>query len=215
MTENKAKTKVIVIRHTNTGFHGVYFLGRADVPITKDGIEHAKKIGKKLKDLKIDKMYSSCLKRSIMTAEEIAKPHGIDIEHKKEFNEVDFGVMDGLTGEEIEKRYPGLLEERNKDRIHFKPPEGESYVEADRRVMPVFRQLFEKHKGETVVVVMHGVLIRLIYKEITGRDIYKDGNHIGFGCRIYYESGPDGNIKFIKIENDVPSEGGKDWKPKK
>ena len=32
------KTKVMVIRHANTGFHGVYFLGRADVPITKDGI---------------------------------------------------------------------------------------------------------------------------------------------------------------------------------
>lgn len=213
----KQKTIVILIRHTNTGFHGVYFLGRADVPITRDGIEHAKRISEKFKDLKIDTIYSSCLRRSIMTAEEIARPHGLEVEHRDEFNEIDFGVMDGLTGEEIEKRYPGLIEKRNRDRIHFKPPEGESFIEARKRAMPVFRELFETHKGKTVVVVIHGVLMRLIYREVTGKDIYKDGKYIGFGCRMVYEkpANRDGKIRFVRIENDVPSEGGKDWKPGK
>ncbi len=199
------KTKVMVIRHANTGFHGVYFLGRADVPITKDGIEHARKIGDKLKDLKIDKMYSSCLKRSIMTAEEIARPHGLEVEHVEEFNELDFGVMDGLTGEEVEKKYPGLIERKRNEKEKFIPPEGESREDAKKRVMPVFKGLFDKHGGGTVVVVMHSILMKIIFKEMTGKDIFKIG-HIGFGCRMYYEKDGDGKIKFIKIDNDMAKE---------
>ncbi len=132
----------------------------------------------------------------------------------KEFNEIDFGVMDGLTGEEVENRYPGLIEKRNRDKEHFKPPEGESFIEARKRAMPAFRRLFRDNPGKIIVVVIHGVLMRLIYREITGKDIYKDGKYMGFGCRMFYEkpAGKEGKINFVKIENDVPSEGRKDWK---
>lgn len=205
MSENKGKTRVILIRHTNTGFHGVYFLGRADVPITEDGIEHAKQIGQKLRGVKIDKIYSSKLRRSIMTAEEIAKLHGMEVEHVEEFNELDFGVMDGLTGEEVEKRYPGLIEKKKNEKEIFIPPEGESREDARKRVMPVFRSLFDKHNGETVVVVMHSILMKIIFKEMTGKDIFKIG-HMGFGCRMYYEKDGDGEIKFVKIDNDMAKE---------
>jgi broad specificity phosphatase PhoE len=205
------KTRIILIRHTNTGFHGVYFLGMSDVPITKEGIVHAKRISELLKDTRIDKIYSSCLRRSVMTAEEIAKPHNLDVHHKIEFNEINFGVIDGLTGEEAEKQYPGLIEKRNKDRIHFKPPGGESIIEARDRSIPAFRELFETYNGKTIIVVIHGVLMRLIYKEVTGRDIYKDdGKYMGFGCRMHYEKDGNEDIKFIKIENDVPSESKRD-----
>lgn len=206
MSDKDEKTGIILIRHTNTGFHGVYFLGRADVPITEDGIKHAKEMGQLLKDVKIDKIYSSCLKRSIMTAEEIAKLHEMEVEHMEDFNELDFGVMDGLTGEEVEKRYPGLIEKKKNQKESFIPPEGESREDARKRVMPAFRELFEKHKGETVVVVMHSIIMRIIFKEITEKDIFEIG-HIGFGCRMYYEKDSDGEIKFVKIENDREYEG--------
>jgi broad specificity phosphatase PhoE len=201
-------TKVILIRHTNTGFHGIYFLGKADVPIIKEGVEHAKQIGKVLKNQRIDRIYSSCLRRSIMTAEEIARPRGLKVERRPEFNEIDFGVMDGLTGDEIEKRYPGLIEKRNRDREHFKPPQGESYAEARERAVPAFRKLFDSDPGKTIVVVMHGVLMKLIFKEITGKTIAETGEYVGFGCRMTYEESR-GKIRFVSIANDRKSEGGK------
>ncbi len=202
------KTKVILIRHTNTGFHGIYFLGKADVPITGDGVKHAKRIGQLLRKTEIDRIYSSCLRRSIMTAEEIARPHGLKVEHIPEFNEIDFGVMDGLTGDEVKKRYPGLIEERNKDKEHFKPPEGEGYTEARKRVIPTFINLFDSNPGKTIVVVMHGVMMKLIFREITGKNIDEIGEYVGFGCRMTYEESR-GKIRFVSIENDRESEGGK------
>ena len=140
-----------------------------------------------------------------MTAEEIARPHGLEVEHVEEFNELDFGVMDGLTGEEVEKKYPGLIERKRNEKEKFIPPEGESREDAKKRVMPVFKCLFDKHGGGTVVVVMHSILMKIIFKEMTGKDIFKIG-HIGFGCRMYYEKDGDGKIKFIKIDNDMAKE---------
>lgn len=203
------KTEVILIRHANTGFHGVYFLGAEDAPIIEAGIEHAKEIGQRLSGMKIDRIYSSCLKRSMMTAKEIARPHGLEVNHRPEFNEIDFGVMDGLTGKEVEKRYPGLIEERRKDIEHFKPPEGESFIEARERIIPAFKALFDDNPGKTVVAVVHGVLMRLIFKDVTGKDIYGIGEHVGFGCRMFYEKSGNDEIKFVSIENDRESEGSK------
>lgn len=207
MVNQKKKTRVIMIRHTNTGFHGVYFLGSKDVPITGDGIKHAKEIAQKLKGMEIDAIYSSCLKRSIMTAEEIAKVHGLRVEHIPEFNEMGFGVMEGMTGKEVDKRYPGMIAKRNSDKWNFRPPGGENYVDAGKRAIPVFRKLFEEHEGETVVIVIHSILMRIIYKEITGEDLFEKGGYIGFGCRMYFEKEGDGEIRFVKMENDRKYEG--------
>ena len=204
MSNNEGnKTRVILIRHTNTGFHGVYFLGRTDVPITEEGTRHAKQIGQLLKDMRIDKIYSSKLRRSIMTAEEIAKPHGLDVEHMEELNEMAFGVMDGKTGEEIEKEHPGLIEERKKDKQNFRPPGGgESYADVRERIIPVFMKLFEKHKGETVIAVIHSLLMKVIFREVTGKYPEESSQYIGFGCRMYFEKPGGGEIKLVKVEND-------------
>lgn len=199
------KTKVIVIRHTNTGYVGMYYLGKTNVPITEDGIEHARKISELLAKEKIDLIYSSGLKRAIMTAEEIAKPHNLKVEHNLSFNEVDFGVMDGLTRGEVEKRYPGLAEERDGNRENFKPPEGESYNEAKQRVMPAIRLLFDSNPGKTIVVVMHGFIMKMIFNEITGKRFNDTEEYIGFGCRMRYEKTNNG-IVFTGIENDVKPE---------
>ena len=201
-------TRVILIRHTSTGFHGVYFLGKADVPITEDGMKHARQIGQLLKDLRIDRIYSSQLRRAVMTAEEIAKVQGLKVEQIPELNEVDFGVMDGLTGEEVESRYPGLIGERNRDKLNFRPPGGESYVEAGKRAVPAFRKLFDSNPGKTVVVVMHSILMKLIFRDVTGKNIDETGEYIGFGCRMTYDES-DGKIRFVRIENDRKLEGEK------
>jgi len=143
-----------------------------------------------------------------MTAEEIARLHGLKVDHRPEFNEIDFGVMDGLTGDEVEKRYPGLIERKSREKEMFKPPEGENYAEARKRVIPAFRELFDSNPGKTVVVVMHGVLMKLIFREITGKTIDEIGEYIGFGCRMTYEKEkPQDKIRFVSIENDRRSEG--------
>jgi broad specificity phosphatase PhoE len=198
-------TRVILVRHADTGFRGKYYLGLKDVPITREGIEHARRVGEALKRLKVDRIYSSRIRRAVMTAGEIAKQSGLVVEQREEFNELDFGVMDGLTAEEVEERYPGLVGKRDMDKENFRPPKGESYAHARKRVMPAFRKLFEENEGKTVLVVMHGVLMKIIFREVAGRDISEAGEYVGFGCRMYFEKS-GGRIGFVRLENDVELE---------
>ena len=69
---------IIFVRHTDAkGGDGDIFRGQTDLDLTPEGFKHAKRIGEKMKDKRIDKIYSSKLKRAIHTAEAIAKPHGL------------------------------------------------------------------------------------------------------------------------------------------
>src|SRR5213076_824085 len=45
--------------------------------------------------------------------------------------------------------------------LDFSHPGGESYADIRRRVCPVFQDLAARHRGETLIVVAHGVVIRV------------------------------------------------------
>ena len=44
----------------------------------------------------------------------------------------------------------------------FKFPEGESFLDVEKRVRPFFEEIMEKHRGQTVLVVAHGSLLSIL-----------------------------------------------------
>jgi broad specificity phosphatase PhoE len=46
--------------------------------------------------------------------------------------------------------------------LEFTHPGGESFADVRRRVLPVFEELRTRHSGETLIVVAHGVVIRVV-----------------------------------------------------
>ncbi len=46
--------------------------------------------------------------------------------------------------------------------LEFTHPGGESYADIRHRVLPVFEELRARHCGETLIVVAHGVVIRIV-----------------------------------------------------
>jgi broad specificity phosphatase PhoE len=53
--------------------------GQSDIPLNEEGKTQAKKLSERLKDEKIDIVYSSDLLRAFETAKLIAKPHLLDV----------------------------------------------------------------------------------------------------------------------------------------
>jgi broad specificity phosphatase PhoE len=45
--------------------------------------------------------------------------------------------------------------------LEFSHPGGESFADIRRRVCPVFEELARRHRGQTMLVVAHGVVIRV------------------------------------------------------
>ncbi len=165
------------------------FQGNTDTSLNEKGQLHASEIGKNFKNFyKISEIYSSGLLRSYETAKIISEYLNLPVQKIYELNERNFGDWEGLTYNEIEKKYN--VEEYIKDPINFSIPNAESFDEFKKRVLKGINFILERHKdkiynntSETILVVGHGGTNRIILCYALNID-YKNFFSINqdFGC---------------------------------
>jgi len=194
-------TRLILMRHGKTTYKdGGVFAGITNFPLDKEGAEMAKDIAKTLKDEKITAVYSSMLTRSYDTAKPIADQFNLSVEKTKEFNELDFGIFEGLPLDKVKERFSDVLEKRNENKWEFVIPQGESYKEGAERSYSKLLELIKKHDGQTFVVICHGCIIKALLVMLTGKTFAQvSGKNYHFGCRVFINI--DGkNVKIEKTE---------------
>ncbi|KAM9467979.1 6-phosphofructo-2-kinase/fructose-2,6-bisphosphatase 3 [Clarias gariepinus] len=106
-------------------------------------------------DLKNLKVWTSQLRRSIQTAEALNVPY----EQWKALNEIDAGVCEEMTYEEVRERYPEEFALRDQDKYYYRYPSGESYQDLVQRVEPVIMEL---ERQENVLVICHQAVMRCL-----------------------------------------------------
>lgn len=107
----------------------------------------------KTKDFKLalekPMIFCSTLKRGLQTA------HAIDIGVNpislKILDEIDCGLFDGKTFDEIKEKNPAEYNSRNEDKLNYRFPRGESYLDLIQRIEPVIFEI-ERAKGPVIVV---------------------------------------------------------------
>lgn len=82
-------------------------------------------------------------------------------------NEIDAGVCEGMTYASIAEKLPNVAAERKKDKLRYRYPGGESYVDVIYRLEPVILEL-ERQRGP-VLIVAHNAVIRSIYAYFMGK----------------------------------------------
>ena len=103
--------KLILIRHGESeGNVQRRFSGFQDVNLTEKGIWQAERLAYRLKELPVDVVYSSDLKRAKHTAEIVFGSRGIDIIPNSNLREMNFGVWEGYTFEEVMSKYGNNFE---------------------------------------------------------------------------------------------------------
>lgn len=105
------------------------------------------------------KVYTSVLNRTKETSEIISK--NFPTKHLKILNEINAGICEGLTYEEVKQKYPEIHIERKKDKFNYRYPEGESYRDIVERVNPFILKL--ERQEEPVLVISHNAITRVIY----------------------------------------------------
>jgi broad specificity phosphatase PhoE len=158
-------TTLIFIRHGETAWskgkkHTVR--GRIDLPLNKIGEEQATVVAEQLSKENISTVYSSPLKRAVKTAEKVAKPHGIkEIEHIG-FIDLDFGSWQGRLHKDLVEEFPRMYNKwlARPDKMVF--PHGETLQAVYDRVSETLTDLIKKHKNETIVIVSHGVVLKVV-----------------------------------------------------
>ncbi|KAI1936912.1 Fructose-2,6-bisphosphatase [Ophidiomyces ophidiicola] len=105
-------------------------------------------------------IWTSTLKRTNQTARHLVKEMGYHKLEWKALDELDSGVCDGLTYEEIQTRYPEDFEARDEDKYNYRYRGGESYRDVVIRLEPIIMEL---ERSENVIIVTHQAVLRCIY----------------------------------------------------
>lgn len=163
--------KLIFIRHgqTDLNFKRAY-QGRINTPINETGTWHAKQLKEKLRDFKIDKIYTSPLKRAKETLEIVLENREKDIPIKEDrrIEEIDFGVWDTVPYEEAmigyEEEYKAFLD----DYENFTFPKGESFKDFFNRCCDFLEDIIDDSSNETILVASHGGVLRVFMCYLLG-----------------------------------------------
>jgi broad specificity phosphatase PhoE len=144
------------------------FVGQRDAELSALGQSQVKKLSERLADEKIDVIYSSDLRRAMVTAETIAAKHKLEIIVCSELREVDYGKFEGLTFEQITQLYPKLAGLCLNWDLQLKFPDGESVEELEQRVSKFLKRLKNLDQEQTILIAAHGGPLRLIICSLLG-----------------------------------------------
>lgn len=175
-------SSLILIRHGESQWNlENRFTGWVDVELSEKGLKEAEAAGKKIAPYKLDKGYTSVLKRAINTLDialKSAGKTGIPITRDKALNERHYGALQGLNKAETAKKF-------SEEQVHIwrrsydvppptdktdQNPEGisESLKDTAARTLPYFNKHVMKDlaEGKNVIIAAHGNSLRSIVMEL-------------------------------------------------
>lgn len=190
--------KLVLLRHGQSEWNAKnLFTGWVDVPLSDAGKEEAVRGGQLLKDAGVlpDKLYTSMLRRAIMTANlalDAADRHWIPVERNWRLNERHYGALQGKNKKEIRDEYGEeqfMLWRRSYD---VPPPAIEAGSEFSQdtdvryagepvvlteclkdvleRLLPFWNDVIvpDIKSGKTIMIAAHGNSLRAIVKHLDG-----------------------------------------------
>lgn len=185
--------------------HEYRYNGHTDVEITDIGVLQMERVAEFLSVEPVTALYSSDLKRAVRGAEIIGRVLGISPVKVPALRELHLGRWEGLTREEAAERYPEEASFSFRDLARDKVKGGESLVDLGGRVIPALKDIIERHVGESVCVVAHGGVNRVILTEAMGLPIENFFRiEQDYGCLNLIEYFRDG-VKVVKLLNGGPN----------
>jgi 2,3-bisphosphoglycerate-dependent phosphoglycerate mutase len=154
------KGRVLFVRHGETAWNrketggesAERIRGWKDVPLDANGLAEAKKVGRKVKNMGIARIYSSDLSRAFVTAQHIAYTTRAPVRKTKDLRPWDLGDLTGKPVSEVLhelKTLPGTEDKA--------PPGGEPFKAFRQRALGFIAKVVEaaKESGATLCIVTH------------------------------------------------------------
>jgi len=160
---------LLIVRHGRTAWNRVErFRGREDLDLDRVGVRQARATAQGLARWPATAIYTSPLKRTLKTAHIMAGTLGLDPIPLPLLVDIDYGDWQGLTPEEAARRdgdlYRLWLEAPH--RVRFAGGEGLAEVRA--RARKAVHLVLSRHPGETVALVSHNVVCRVLILVLLG-----------------------------------------------
>jgi probable phosphoglycerate mutase len=162
-----AVTTLFLIRHGLTAVTGSRLYGRTPgIHLDERGRRQAAALVDRFDGVRLTAVYSSPLERCVETVEPLARARGLDVRVADGLVEMEAGQWTGRTLPSL--RRTKLWHRVQHDPSGFRFPGGESFVEAEARVLDEIQRIAARHPRSRVVVGTHGDLVRVLVAHFTG-----------------------------------------------
>lgn len=155
-------THIIIVRHAECfGNSEGRLTGITDFEITSKGEKQIIDLALRLQSEDIDAIYSSPLKRAVLTAKGVYDNCEIkEFVLEEGLREIDFGVCDGMLWSQIDRIYP-YVRKVWKEENHYPVglPNQEDYYCCQKRFMKTIDEIVHRHEGKTICIVTHGTVL--------------------------------------------------------
>ncbi len=189
-------TKIYLVRHAEAmGNVEEFFQGRTDCEVSENGKKQLALIAEHFKDIPIEAIYSSPLKRTVDTAEAVNKHHDLPIIRDEGLIEISGGVWEGKPWAELPLLYPVEYDLWKNHMENFYIADGEKMTEVFERMKNTVNKIAAENDGRTIAVVSHGCALRNFLCYAMGRPIsaLKD---VGWSDNTA--------VSLVEYENGVP-----------
>ena len=166
MTQNLpdgVTTRVILVRHgePEAAARGRCY-GKLDVGLSGAGRLQIVDTTRFLACFGIAAIVASPRVRAVESAAIVAEDRNLKVEVADDFAEIDFGDFEGLTYEEVERRFPDVYQQWMNAPTTVQFPNGESFAQMKARVLRRISELKARHQNQTFAVVSHGGVNRIV-----------------------------------------------------
>jgi broad specificity phosphatase PhoE len=155
-------------RHGESAFNVLGRIG-GDAPLSDAGRAYARTLSDAVRS-RIGAgvvVWTSTLRRTLETAEIMGLPYRT----WRALDEIDAGVCDGMTYDEIARAMPSEFEARTADKFRYRYPRGESYQDVIQRLEPVIFEL--ERERAPVLVIGHQAVLRALYAYMMDRPAHE------------------------------------------
>lgn len=121
----------------------------------------------------LDAVYASPSLRAFRTAEIIRGERNIPLHAAEAFMELGLGEWEGRTSEENEVTHPDQYSYFWEDPIKFKIKDSETFEEVKLRALAKLQDIVAAHRGQSVLIVTHTVVIKVLMTHLEGRPLHK------------------------------------------
>lgn len=199
---------LLFLRHGKSEWNELgLWTGHTDISLNDTGRAEARKAAEAIKDIRVDKIYVSDMKRAQETMEEVKKVLGLEaVGHTahEALKERHYGIYTGKNKWQIKEEIGEEKFTELRRGWDVKIPEGETLKDVHARASAYFDSEIKKdlEAGHNVLIVAHGNSLRALAKHIEGiPDDEIAGLEIGTGEVHCYELDESGKVMNKEIRS--------------
>ncbi len=152
---------LLLIRHGDNDFVKKNKLPgqQPGIHLNERGRKQAEALAGSLKELPIEAIYSSSLERAMETAEPLAAALKLEIQPRPTLMDLNVGAWTSRSLKLLNRMKAWTIVQRAPSRFHF--PEGESFLQAQERIVTELDAIAKAHPKGLVAVVFHSDPIKI------------------------------------------------------